>query len=201
MKYDTMNEYTMTKYFESLCNSFYIAYTQVKRLEKQSEELEETGIGEELEIVEKLIDFFELSSFNGLKEKYVEQKCSQEELAKAKKKLEKQKQAYEEEMAEIDSQWKYWSTIESGIIKNVEGLLYLLEIKGFSIIITSEIEIVTLMAVSKTKSEPLRYFGNIINTKEEYLKSFPTSKLCRSFFRAYQLKDEDEMKQVIEKYF
>ena len=73
MKYDTMNEYTMTKYFESLCNSFYIAYTQGKRLEKQSDELEETYPKKELEIVEKLI---EISNSNELKEKYVEPKCS-----------------------------------------------------------------------------------------------------------------------------
>ncbi len=199
MKYDTKNEYTMTKYFESLCNSFYIAYTQVKRLEKQSEELEETYPGKELEIVEKLIEFFELSSFNGLKEKYVEQKCSQEELAKAKKKLEKQKQAYKEEMAAIDSQCKYWSTIMWEIVGKVENLLFQLKNNGYSIIITSEIEIVTLMAVFKMKE--LRYFGRIINTQERYLKSFPTSELCRSFFRAYQLEDEIEMKKVIGKYF
>ena len=198
MKYDTMNEYTMTKYFESLCNSFYIAYTQGKRLEKQSDELEETYPKKELEIVEKLI---EISNSNELKEKYVEPKCSQEELTKKKEELEEQKLAYNEEMAAIDRQWRYWLAIMEDIFKTVESLLYRLKEKNFSIIITSESEIVALMAVFKEEPQSLKKLANIINTKEESLKSFPISELCQAFFRAYQLKNEEEMEKVIKKYF
>ena len=38
----TMEQEVLQSYFESLCNSFYIAYEQVKRLEKEMDELDIT---------------------------------------------------------------------------------------------------------------------------------------------------------------
>ena len=51
-----MDKKALQSYFKSLCDSFYIAYKQVKRLEKQQDELEETEPCSELEIVNKLLE-------------------------------------------------------------------------------------------------------------------------------------------------
>lgn len=51
-----MDQYTLQSYFKSVCNSFYIAYEQVKRLEKLEDELESTCPGEELELAKKEYD-------------------------------------------------------------------------------------------------------------------------------------------------
>ncbi len=201
MKYDTMNEYTMAKYFESLCNSFYIAYTQGKRLEEQREELEKNYPDKELEIVEKLIELSKISSSNELKEKYAEQKFSQEQLEKRKEKLKMQKEACEDGDREIQYQLNFWLGKIWNTVKNIKQLLYRMKNENLSIIITSEEEIVALIAVFRSESQAMDKFANIINTKEESLKSFPTSELCQAFLRAYQLKNKEEMEQVIEKYF
>ena len=59
---NTMDEYTLQSYFKSLCNSYTIAYNQVKRLEEQRDKLETTFCPcQELEIVENLLQFFKLS--------------------------------------------------------------------------------------------------------------------------------------------
>ncbi len=199
MKYDTMNEYTLQSYFKSLCNSYIIAYSEVGRLEREKKE--EDFPREELKLVESLLALSQLSTSATLKEKYVEQKFSQEELEKRKEELKIQKEVYEAEKEKIEKQMKFWSDKMWDIVENITALLYRMRAEGFSIIITSEAEIVVLMAVFNFRSNAMKEFASIINTKEEYLKSFPISELCQAFFRAYQLKNEKEMKQVIQKYF
>lgn len=46
-----MNQYDLQSYFKSLCNSFYIAYDQVKRLERERESLEDSSTKHKLEEV------------------------------------------------------------------------------------------------------------------------------------------------------
>ena len=201
MKYDTMNEYALQSYFKSLCNSYMIAYSQVKRLEEEKEELGKDFPREELSLVENLLELSKLSTSATLKEKYVEQKFSQEELEKRKEALKIQKEIYETEKEKIERQLKFWSDKMWDKVENIIALLYRIRAEGFSIIITSEAEIVALMAVFRRESNGMKEFASIINTNEEYLRSFPTSGLCLSFLRAYGLKNEEEMEKVIEKYF
>lgn len=199
MKYDTMNEYTLQSYFKSLCNSFMIAYSQVKRLEEQEEELEETSPAEELDLVESLLALSELSIPDALKEKYVEQKYLQEELIRRKDELQKKHQAYCNERKEIEDQTSFWEDNRWNIEQRMRALLHTCQKKGFSIIVTSEAEVITFMGL--LKNESLHSIGNIINTNEEYLQYFPQGEMCQAFFRAYELKNEEDMKGVIEKYF
>lgn len=201
MKYNTMNEYTLQSYFKSLCNSYMIAYSQAKRLEEEKKELRKDFPYEELALVESLLALSQLSTSTTLKEKYVEQKFSQEELEKRKEKLKMQKEAYGVEKEQIEWQLEFWNDKMRDIRKHITNLLYRMKTESFSIIITSEAEIVVLMAVFSRESNAMEKFASILNTNEEYLKSFPTSELCQSFFRAYQLKNEKEMQQVIQKYF
>ena len=49
-----MKRDTLQSYFKSLCNSFYIAYAEVKRLEKELEEVDSTV---EEKNLEKVNDF------------------------------------------------------------------------------------------------------------------------------------------------
>jgi len=46
-----MEQYELQSYFKSLCNSFYIAYEQVKRLEKEEDDLIESYNEEDLEMI------------------------------------------------------------------------------------------------------------------------------------------------------
>ena len=50
-----MDRYTLQSYFKSLCNSFYIAYAEVKRLEKECDETDSTSEVETLEAIEKVL--------------------------------------------------------------------------------------------------------------------------------------------------
>lgn len=60
----TMEQDALQSYFESLCNSFYIAYTQVKRLEREEDELYNSTPSEsELDMVKGLLKMYEDEEF------------------------------------------------------------------------------------------------------------------------------------------
>lgn len=56
-----MSQYDLQSYFKSLCNSFYIAYEQVKRLEKEEEGLkaEEQEYGRKFRELSKIRNYWE----------------------------------------------------------------------------------------------------------------------------------------------
>lgn len=193
----TMNQDTLQSYFKSLCNSFYIAYEQVKQLEKLAEELESTCPDEELEIVERCLKVYELEEWQ---QKYIMQKYSKEELEKQKERLEMAKKEYDEKCEELERPYRFWnnSLWERGA-KNISGLLGTMKENGFSIIVTNREEIIALMAFFRERS--VKEY-RIINTDEQYLKSFPTGeKMYEEFYAAYCLEDDKEMEKVIHKYF
>lgn len=193
----TMDQYTLQGYFKSLCNSFYIAYEQVKRLEKLEEELESTCPEEELELVRNLL---EISVPEELEQKYMASKYSKEELEKRKEELELAKDEYDEKCKELEEPRTFWSELlwKKGS-KSIALVLKQIKKENFSVIVTSKEEIIALMAFFKNYS--VEEYG-IINTEEQYLKSFPSDKkMYEDFFAAYCLADEDEMKKVIKKYF
>lgn len=190
----TMEQEVLQSYFKSLCNSFYIAYEQVKRLEKEMDELDITYSDEELEMVKSCLKVHELEEWQ---QKYIVQKYSKEELEKRKEELEQAKKEYDGKCKELERQYMFWNNL--GEAKNILRLLGTIKDYNFSIIVTNREEIIALMAFFRERS--VREY-RIINTDEEYLKSFPTGeKMYEDFFNAYYLADDDEMKKVIKKYF
>ena len=192
-----MDQYTLQSYFKSLCNSFYIAYSQVKRLEKLEEELESTCPDEELKMVKRYIKVYE--SEEEWQQKYIMQKYSKEELEKRKEELEQAKNEYDEKCKELKRPKDFWAELLWKNIKDIEAILFKIIRKKFSVIVTSKEEIIAFMAFFRDNSVG-RY--RIINTDEQYLKSFPTGeKMYEKFYAAYCLADDEEMEKVIHKYF
>lgn len=193
----TMNQYTLQSYFKSVCNSFYIAYEQVKRLEKLEEELESTCPDEELKMVKRCLKVYE--SEEEWQQKYIMQKYSKEELEKRKEELEQAKNEYDEKCKELKRPKDFWAELLWKNIKDIEAILFKIIRNKFSVIVTSKEEIIALMAFFRDNSVG-RY--RIINKDEQCLKSFPTGKkMYEEFFSAYCLCDNEEMEKVIKKYF
>ena len=193
----TMDQYTLQSYFKSLCDSFYIAYSQVKRLEKEMDELDSTCPDEELKTVKSCLKVYELEEWQ---QKYIVQKYSKEELEKRKEELELAEKEYEGKCKELEWPYRFWNnSLWEGGAKNILRLLGTIRDDDFSVIVTSKEEVIALMAFFRERS--VKEY-RIINTDEEYLKSFPTGeKMYEDFFAAYCLADEDEMEKVIKKYF
>lgn len=193
----TIDQYTLQSYFESLCNSFYIAYSQVKRLEKLDEELESTCLDEELKMVKSCLQVYKSEEWQ---QKYIMQKYSKEELEKRKEELEQAKKKYDEKCKELKGLRDFcWDELFWKNVKDIEAILFKIIRNKFSIIITSKEEIIALMAFFGDNSVG-RY--RIINTDEQCLKSFPTGeKMYEDFYAAYCLEDDEEMKKVIQRYF
>lgn len=193
----TMDQYTLQSYFKSLCNSFYIAYKQVKRLEKEMDELDSTCLDEELEMVKSCLQVYKTEEWQ---QKYIIQKYSKEELEKRKEELEQTKKEYDEKCKELERSYRFWNnSLWEGEAKNIWRLLGTIKEENFSVIVTNKEEVIALMAFFRERSvEEYR----IINTDEQCLKSFPTGeKMYEEFFSAYCLCDDEEMKEVIHKYF
>lgn len=193
-----MDQYTLQSYFKSICNSFYIAYIQVKRLEKLEDELESICPENELELVKNLL---KISVPEELQQKYMSSKYSKEELLeKRKEELELAKKEYDEKCKELqDPKWLWNELLWKTAGRSITILLKQIKEEDFSVIVTSKEEIIALMAFFRGVSvEEYR----IINTDEQCLKSFPTGeKMYEEFFSAYCLCDNKEMEKVIKKYF
>lgn len=203
----TMEQEVLQSYFKSICNSFYIAYEQVKRLEIEEYKLEDSDPYEELKLVENLI---KISVPEELEKKYMTPKYSKEELKKRKEELELAKKKYEADCEELKLPNWFWGTILWDICgKSISLVLQQIKKENFSIIVTSKEEIIALMAFFRghTVNE-----YDIINTDAQYLELFPTGeKMYEEFLQAY-LKEKDvngketydglePMKEVIKKYF
>ena len=206
MRTETMDQYTLQSYFKSLCNSFYIAYQEVKRLEKLREELDSACPDEELQIVE---DLLKISVSEELKQKYMTQKYSRKELEEQKEKLELAEKEYDEKCEKLDDPIRFWVESMRNDAKRIAIVLEEIKENSFSIIVTSKEEIIALMAYFRKHS--VKDHG-VINTDEMYLKSFPTGEeMYEEFFKAYCLElyaaekgiddDSELMKEVCKKYF
>lgn len=137
-----MNQYDLQSYFKSLCNSFYIAYEQEKRLEKEADNLRESYNEEDLEMVNNLL---KISVADSTQNKYITYKYSREELEKEKERLEAEVQEFDikfEELGEIGSYWfnHMWQDFEA-----IKSVIYTIKDNGFSIIVTTKAEIYALL--------------------------------------------------------
>ncbi len=193
-----MDQYQLQSYFKSLCNSFYIAYDQVKRLEKEDERLANDYNEEDLETVKSLLETECCSN------KYLTLNYSREELEKEQERLEAEKQEYErksEELGQIFSYWEYqmWKEYYA-----IESVLYRIKNEDFTIIVTTKQEIYALMlfySKNAVKRCP------VVNLEEDGKRAFPTGEeLYDSFIFAYEevlIHSESEyiMNLLYDKYF
>ncbi len=192
-----MNQYDLQSYFKSLCNSFYIAYEQVKRLEKEEDDLREIYNEEDLEMVNNLL---KISVADSTQNKYIIYKNSREELEEEKERLQVEEQKIEE-LGEIRDYWAnhMWQDFEA-----IKSVIYTIKDNGFSIIVTTKAEIYALIRFYYScgvKNYP------IINMEEEYREVFPNGEeLYDDFIFAYEeaIKENgipDTMSSLYEKYF
>lgn len=196
-----MTGYEIQSYFKSLCNSFYIAYDQVKRLEKEKKELNDNYDETDLETVKSLI---EMESRVTIPNKYVTLKYSRSELLKEKALLEAKAQEYERKYKELDDTCSFWSDNMWQDYEAVKSTLYTIERNNFSIIVTTKEEIYALM---RFYYEHTVEDYAVVNIEKEYREAFPTGEeLYDDFMLAYQeALDEnglpDTMSTLYEEYF
>ena len=81
-----MKQYTLQSYFKSLCNSFYIAYVEVKRLERELKEADSTVEEENLENVKEVLKI--MKDTESPIHKYINFKSTEPELEAEKVRLE-----------------------------------------------------------------------------------------------------------------
>lgn len=210
-----MNQYDLQSYFKSLCNSFYIAYEQVKRLEKERKELRSQYSEEDLEVVNSIINLIEEKTTTN---KYIIILYSNEELEEKKERLEKEKEEYIERIKELNKILEYWSDfmwdthkVISDFIKSIiryeEDNEEIDKDNKFSVIVTTKQEVYALIAFYSNNSVE-EY--PIINMEEKYRESFPTGEeVYEDFLKAYDFDywadakgvEEGAMKEVRKKYF
>lgn len=210
-----MNQYDLQSYFKSLCNSFYIAYEQVKRLEKEEDDLAENYNENDLETVKGLLG---IEAYISIPNKYITLAYSREELEKEKERLEAEQQEYERKSDELDNIHRFWAktmwnthNVISNFIKSIIRYEKDNEEKDkdnkFSVIVTTKQEVYALIAFYSNNSVE-EY--PIVNMKEEYRKIFPTGEqVYEDFLKAYDFDywadakgvEEGEMKELREKYF
>lgn len=175
-----MNQYDLQSYFKSLCNSFYIAYEQVKRLEKEKKALVNDYNEEDLEMVKSLL---EISVADSTQNKYITYKYSYEELEKEKERLEAEDQEFDRKIDELEKIRSYWSDNMREDFEAIKSVLYTIKDNGFSIIVTTKAEVYALM---RFYYDHLVEDYEVINMKEEYRQAFPTGeKLYADFLYAY----------------
>lgn len=196
-----MNQYDLQSYFKSLCNSFYIAYEQVKRLEKEEDDLRESYNEEDLEMINNLL---EISVADSTQNKYITYKYSREELEKEKERIQVEEQEFDRKIEEPGEIRGYWSNRMRQDFEAIKSVIYTIKDNGFSIIVTTKAEIYALIRFYYSygvKNYP------IINMEEEYREVFPNGEeLYDDFIFAYEeaIKENgipDTMSSLYEKYF
>lgn len=182
-----MNQYDLQSYFKSLCNSFYIAYEHVKRIEKEEDALTNDYNGEDLEMVNNLL---KISVAESTQNKYITYKYSREELEKEKERLEAEKQEFNMKIEELDSICGYWSDKMWKDLEAIKSVIYTIKNKGFSIIVTTKAEIYALILFYNNWNNTVKKYP-IVNMKKEYRQAFPTGEeIYEDFLYAY----EEDMK-------
>ena len=196
-----MNQYDLQSYFKSLCNSFYIAYEHVKRLEKEEDDLRESYNEEDLEMINNLL---EISVADSTQNKYITYKYSREELEKEKERIQVEEQEFDRKTEELGEICGYWSNRMRQDFEAIKSVIYTIKDNGFSIIVTTKAEIYALIRFYYSygvKNYP------IINMEEEYREVFPNGEeLYDDFIFAYEeaIKENgipDTMRLLFEKYF
>lgn len=184
-----MKQDTLQSYFKSLCNSFYIAYAEVKRLEEELEKADSTVEEKNLEKVKEVLTAME--DTESPIHKYINFKHTELEMEEEKARLEaiiNQKNEKSESIGEEKIVWARWMWDSRGQIYRT-----LLQIKREkqTIIVTSKEEVYALMFIYREEGTI-----NVLEIKEKYLTSFPKNdKVCSNFLEIYLSKNEERMKE------
>lgn len=203
-----MRRYELQSYFKSLCNSFYIACCQVKRLEREIEELETTSKGQELKMLEMMEPFYEGEIEEEL-QKYISVKYSKEEWQKEKERVETFQQEYTRKHAKLERECEEWLYLMREDRDRIETVIEKINKYNYSIIITSEAEIYAL--INFYDSYPAKRFP-IIKKEEQYKEEFSIEgTVYKDFLTAYLFDlqatcfncntDTENMHEVYIKYF
>lgn len=142
-----MNQYALQSYFENICKVFYVAYKEVRRLEKEEED-----------------------------KQFCERKCEEHNIQK-----------------------RYWKSKCNDLLVQINSIATASIESHMTFIITTKEEIYSLLAFFKHYS--LRK-NPIINTGEDYLKSFPKGEqMYKEFLKAYMSNNAEEMDELYHMYF
>lgn len=183
-----MKQDTLQSYFKSLCNSFYIAYAEVKRLEEELKKVDSTVEKKNLEKVKEVLTA--MRDTESPIHKYISFKYTEAELELEKAELEliiHQKDKKTETIEEMRL-WAKW-------MRELRGQIYRtllpIEREKQTIIVTSKEEVYALMLIYREEG-----LINVLEIKEEYLTSFPKNdKVCSNFLEIYLSKNEERMKE------
>lgn len=187
-----MEGYKLQSYFKSLCNSFYIAYAEVKRLEKELEKVDSTVEEETLEKVKKVL--IVMKDTESPIHKYINFKCTALELEEEEVRLEASINQKDERSEAIGEEKKIWSNWLWELREQIYGILMQINREKQKIIITSKEEIYALMFIYRIEGTI-----RVLNTKEEYSISYPKNdKICCDFLEIYLSKNEKRMKEFCE---
>lgn len=187
-----MEGYKLQSYFKSLCNSFYIAYAEVKRLEKELEWVDSTVEEETLEKVKEVLTTME--DTESPIHKYINFKHTELEMEEEKARLEAIINQKNEKSESIGEEKEIWSNWLWELREQIYGVLMQINREKQKIIITSKEEIYVLMFIYRIEGTI-----RVLNTKEEYLISYPKNdKICCDFLEIYLSKNEKRMKEFCE---
>ena len=183
-----MKQYTLQSYFKSLCNSFYIAYVEVKRLERELKEADSTVEEENLENVKEVLKI--MKDTESPIHKYINFKSTEPELEAEKVRLEQIIHQKDEKIKNMNEENSFWSEWMWHLENEIWRVLLKIERMEKTIIVTSKEEVYALMFVYRSEG-----LIPILNTKEQYLESFPkNNKVCSNFLKVYLSENEEKMK-------
>ena len=115
----------------------------------------------------------------------------------------------EEKCRELEFPTRFWTDRQWNIANDIESIIKMMIEKEYTIIVTTEEEIIALMDFFSTHSVAR---NDVINTDEESLKDFPKGKkMYKEFLDAYSMdlieamtgiaiSDNTNIKEVIKKY-
>lgn len=187
-----MKQYTLQSYFKSLCNSFYIAYVEVKRLERELKEADSTVEKENLENVKEVLKI--MKDTESPIHKYINFKSTEPELEAEKVRLEQIIHQKDEKRKNMNEENSFWSEWMWHLENEIWRVLLKIERMEKTIIVTSKEEVYALMFVYRSEG-----LIPILNTKEQYLESFPkNNKVCSNFLKVYLSENEEKMKKFCE---
>ena len=188
-----MDRYTLQSYFKSLCNSFYIAYAEVKRLEKECDETDSTSEVETLEAIEKVLAT--MKNTEDPAHKYIDFKYTETELETEKARLDEIVLQKDQESKSLGKEIGVWNEWLWNLKNTIFKVLLQISRNNQKIIVTSKEEVYALMFVYRSEG-----LINVLNTEEQYLTSFPKGdKVCSSFLEFYLSDSKKEMKKFCEK--
>lgn len=184
-----MKQDALQSYFKSLCNSFYIAYAEVKRLEKELQEADSTVEEENLEKVKEVLTA--MRDTESPIHKYISFKNTEEELETEKAELELIIHQKDEKTKNIEEEKNPWSKWMRDLREQIYRTLLQIKREKQTIIVTSKEEVYALMLIYRKEG-----LIDVLKIEEEYLTAFPKSdKVCSNFLEIYLSKNTERMKE------